>query len=64
MPLILDLSIKTVLERSDAFHIWNVVCDNFFFFFNICLKRVESKPFIQDALEGDRNVLGFSSSSL
>lgn len=30
MLFILDLFIKTVVEGSDVFHIWNLVCDNFF----------------------------------
>lgn len=60
MLLILDLGIKTVVKRSDVFHIWNFVCDNFFFLISALEEeKVESKPLIQDVLEGDRNILGF-----
>lgn len=41
MLLILDLGIKTVVKRSDVFHIWNFLCDNFFFFFLISALKEE-----------------------
>lgn len=53
---------KTVVERSDVFHVWNFGCDNLFLF---CFflkkkyflkKRVESKPLIQNVLGGGRSV--------
>lgn len=37
MLLFLVQGIKTVVERSDVFHVWNSVCDNFSFL-NICVK--------------------------
>lgn len=64
MLLFLVQGIKTAIERSDVFHVWNSVCDNFFKYLCERKQRVESKLFIQDMLEGDRNILSFSPPSL
>lgn len=60
MLLILDLGIKTVVKKV-MYSTSGILCVTTFFFLISALEeeRVESKPLIQDVLEGDRNISGF-----
>lgn len=47
MLLILDLGIKTVVERNEIFCVWNLGCVNLFFFFFLPEKKKKEKDRVE-----------------